>query len=86
LTICQKCKFEYADSIKYCPRCRHSFWLKIGFIGFLIAAIGAVLGFSIDYGSSNPISYIAFAIMASGILTGFVGIVGGLISQFFGRH
>jgi hypothetical protein len=60
--------------------------LKIGFIGFLIAAIGAVLGFSIDYGPSNPISYIAFAIMASGILTGFAGIVGGLISQFFGRH
>ena len=86
LTLCPKCKLEYAASINYCPRCRHSYWLKIASIGVLIATIGVGLAFSIDYGPNNPISYIAFTIVISGVLTGFAGIVGGLISQFFGRN
>jgi len=29
------------------------------FLGFVIAAMGAALGFNIDYGPGNPLAYVA---------------------------
>jgi hypothetical protein len=41
--------------------------LRLGCLGFLIAALGATLGFSIDYRPGNPWAY----------LTGFVSVAWG---------
>ncbi len=51
--------------------------LRLAFGGFAVAALGAVLAFSIDYGPHNPISYVAFGLALLGILMGWAGILWG---------
>lgn len=46
--------------------------LRLGCLGFLIAVLGAALGFSIDYRPGNPWAYLAFSIVAAGVVIGFV--------------
>lgn len=58
--------------------------LRLGFVGFLIAAVGAAIAFSIDYGPDNPWSYVAFSIVAAGVLVGFVAIGWGWFRFFTG--
>lgn len=56
--------------------------LRIGFLGFVVAAIGALLGFAIDYGPDNIMAYIAFSTVFCGISIGFVGIIAGMVLFF----
>ena len=53
--------------------------LWLGCLGFLIAALGAALGFSIDYRPGNPWAYLAFFVVASGVATGFVSVAWGWV-------
>jgi hypothetical protein len=55
--------------------------LRLGFLGFLIAAIGAALGFSIDYRPGNAWAYIAF-IVATGVAIGFFSVAWGWLYAF----
>ncbi len=47
----------------------------LGFIGFVIACLDAGLGFIIDYGPNEPLSIVAFGIVAIGVIVGFISIV-----------
>ncbi len=82
MAICGKCTLEYNSELKRCPRCSYRFWLKGCFAGFLVAATGLAIGFSIDYGPDEPISFFAFAIVLCGILIGLTSILGGWYSIF----
>ncbi len=53
--------------------------LRLGCLGVLIAALGATLGFSIDYHPGNPWAYVAFFIVAAGVATGFVSVAWGWV-------
>jgi hypothetical protein len=53
--------------------------LRLGYLGFLIAAIGVAFGFSIDYRPGNPLAYVAFAVVATGVAIGFVSIAWGWV-------
>ena len=48
--------------------------LQLGFLGFVVAGLGAAFGFSIDYKPGNPLAYIAFGIVVLGIAIGFIAI------------
>jgi len=54
--------------------------MQLGFLGFVIACTGAALAFSIDYGASEPLSFVAFGIVVVGVVTGLISIVWGLVS------
>ena len=55
--------------------------MKIGFGGFVVALIGAVVGFS-GYGiGERGLSLIGFVITVLGVCIGFCGIVYGWISE-----
>lgn len=56
--------------------------LRLALLGIVVAIIGAVIGLSIDYGSDNPLSFLAFAIVALGVLMGFVAIACGWVAIF----
>ena len=56
--------------------------LRLAFLGFVIAALGAALGFSIDYGPGNPLAYVAFGIVLLGIVIGFIGVGWGCCAFF----
>ena len=58
--------------------------LRLGFLGFVVAGLGAALGFSIDYKPGNPLAYMAFGIVVLGIAIGFVAIGWGFY-EFFTR-
>ena len=47
--------------------------LLLGFLGFAVAAIGAVLGFSIDYRTGNPLGYVAFGVVVLGVAAEMLG-------------
>ncbi|WP_431103592.1 hypothetical protein [Roseateles noduli] len=53
--------------------------LRLGCLGFLIAAMGAALGFAVDYGPGNPLAYVAFTVVATGVAIGFIAIAWGWI-------
>lgn len=48
--------------------------LRVAFLGLAVAALGAALGFSIDYGPNNPLAYVAFGIGIFGAAIVFVGV------------
>jgi hypothetical protein len=56
--------------------------MRIGFLGFIVAAVGVLLGFSINYGPSNPVSYVAYGVVVCGVCIGFYGVVFGVIEFF----
>ena len=56
--------------------------LRLGFLGFVVAGLGAVLGFTIDYRPDNPLAYLALGIVALGIAIGFIGIGWGCYEFF----
>jgi hypothetical protein len=59
---------------------KQSVWysnLRLGTVGFLVAATGAGLAFSINYGPDNPWSYLAVAIGVIGIGIGFFSVARG---------
>jgi hypothetical protein len=56
--------------------------VRLGFLGFVVAAIGAALGFSIDYGPGNPLAYVAFGIVVLGVAIGFLGVGWGWCTFF----
>ena len=53
--------------------------LRLAFLGFVIAGLGAVIAFSIDYGPHNALSFLAFGLGAFGVGLGFCAIVWGWI-------
>ena len=53
--------------------------LRLGCLGFLIAALGAAFGFSIDYKPGNPLAYVAFFTVAVGVAMGFVSVAWGWV-------
>ncbi len=56
--------------------------LKLAFIGFCIAAVGAGVAFLIDYGPQNiGLSFACFVVVAVGVGIGFVGVVKGWRAQ-----
>ena len=57
--------------------------LRLAFLGFVIAALGAGLGFSIDYGPAKPLAYVAFGIVVVGVATGLVGVVWGFVQAIW---
>ena len=48
--------------------------LRLAFAGWVIAAIGAALAFSIDYGPGKPLAYVAAVFLLLGIGIGWVGV------------
>lgn len=56
--------------------------LRLAFLGFVVAAVGAALGFSIDYGPGNPLAYVAFGIVVLGVAAGFIGVGWGWCAVF----
>jgi hypothetical protein len=56
--------------------------LRLGFLGFVVAAVGAALGFSIDYGPGNPLAYAALVLVVFGIAIGFIAIAWGFYEFF----
>ena len=38
--------------------------LRLGLVGFAVAAVGVTLGFLVDYGPDNPLAYGAFGLAA----------------------
>ncbi len=54
--------------------------LRFAFGGFCVAAAGAVLGFSIDYRPGNPLAYLAFGTVATGVAVGIIAVIWGWIS------
>lgn len=45
--------------------------LKLGVAAFVIGCCGVLIGFVIDYGPHNPVSFIVFCVVALSVLTGF---------------
>ena len=62
--------------------------LRLAFLGFVVAGVGAALGFSIDYKPGNPLAYVAFGIVVLGVVIGFIAIGWGGYDFFklFGRR
>ena len=58
--------------------------LKLGIGAFLIAFCGVVFGLVIDYGPNEPLSFVAFGIVALAVATGLFAIGWGWLSIF--RH
>jgi hypothetical protein len=56
--------------------------LRLGFLGFVIAVLGAALGFSIDYGPGNPLAYVAFGMVVLGVAIGFIAVGWGWYAFF----
>jgi hypothetical protein len=56
--------------------------LRLAFLGFVVGLCGVALGFSIDYGPHNPLSFIAFGIGILGWLIGMTGIAWGWYTIF----
>src|SRR5262245_52326612 len=48
--------------------------LRLAFLGFVVAGVGAALGFSIDYGPGNPLAYVALGTVVLGVVIGFIAI------------
>ncbi len=51
--------------------------MRLGFLGFVLAGLGVVIGFVIDYGPGNPFAYIAFGVVVAGVAVGFVAVAWG---------
>jgi hypothetical protein len=58
--------------------------LKLGIGAFFIGLCGVVFGLVIDYGPNEPLSFVAFGIVALAVATAFVAIGWGWLSIF--RH
>lgn len=56
--------------------------MRLGAVAFVVGVAGALFGFSIDYGPDNPWSYVAFAIVAAAVFTGFVSVIWGWVRIF----
>lgn len=48
--------------------------LRLGVTAFFVGLCGIVLGFSIDYGPHNPLSFVAFGVVAFAVILGFISI------------
>jgi F0F1-type ATP synthase assembly protein I len=54
--------------------------LQLAAAGFGIAAVGAVLAFTIDYGPHNPWSLLALCFVILGVGVGFVAVLWGQVT------
>ena len=57
--------------------------LRLAFVGWVIAAIGVALAFSIDFGPGKPLAYVAAVIVLLGIGICWVGVGWGCWRTFF---
>jgi len=58
--------------------------LKLGVGAFFIAVCGVAVGFVIDYGPSNPLSFAVFGVVVLAVATGFFAVGWGWFSIY--RH
>lgn len=58
--------------------------LKLGLVAFCVGLCGVTLGFAIDYSPNNPLSFVAFGLVALAVATGFFAIAWGVLTIF--RH
>jgi len=58
--------------------------LKLGVAAFFVALCGAAVGFVIDYGPSNPLSFAVFGVVVLAVATGFFAVGWGWFSIY--RH
>jgi hypothetical protein len=56
--------------------------LRLGIGAFAVGVLGVALGFAIDYGPNEPLSFVVFGLVAVAIITVFVAIAWGLWSTF----
>jgi hypothetical protein len=56
--------------------------MRLAFLGFVIAAVGVALAFSIDYGPGNPLAFLAFGIVVLGVAVGFIAVAWGWATLF----
>jgi hypothetical protein len=56
--------------------------LRLGFGAFAIGVLGVALGFAIDYGPNEPLSFVVFGLVAVAVAIVFVAIAWGLWSIF----
>ena len=57
--------------------------LRLAFVGWVIAAIGVALAFSIDFGPGKPLAYVAAVFVLLGIGICWVGVGWGWWRTFF---
>jgi hypothetical protein len=58
--------------------------LKLGVAAFFVALCGVAIGFVIDYGPSNPLSFVVFGVVALAVAIGFFAVQWGWFSIY--RH
>jgi hypothetical protein len=56
--------------------------MRLGFLGFVVATVGALLGFWIDYRLGNPVAYVSFGMVVTGVAIGFVAVAWGWYTFF----
>ncbi|MDP3270773.1 hypothetical protein [Limnobacter sp.] len=54
--------------------------LRLGLLGFAIAAAGAILGLLVDYRQGNPLAYLAFGLVVTGVVLTFGSVGWGWVS------
>jgi hypothetical protein len=55
-------------------------YMRLFFLGFVVAAIGVALGLSIDYRPGNPFAYVAFGTVVIGCAIGAIVVAWGWFS------
>jgi hypothetical protein len=60
--------------------------LRIAFVGFVVAAVGAGLGFAVSNGQPTPLFVFAYVVTACGIAIGSIGVVWGMTQIFRGKQ
>lgn len=58
--------------------------LRLGVIALVIGLCGVALAFATNYGPGNPLSWVAFSLVALAVLLGFVSVAWGWLSIY--RH
>ncbi len=56
--------------------------LRLAVIAFLIGLSGVALAFSTDYGSHNPLAWVALFVVVISFILGFVSIIWGWLSIY----
>lgn len=54
--------------------------LRLGLLGFAVAAVGAAVGLMVDYRPGNPLAYLAFGLVATGVVLVFGAVAWGWIA------
>ncbi len=56
--------------------------LRLGLTAFALGLCGVAFGFAIDYGPHNPLSFLAFTVVALAVFLGFVSLAWGWLAIY----